>query len=143
MWLDLEADGSSSKLLVIWWNCGLRVAELDEHSSLLLRHLRQDLPEPLDTLVVCREITCVDSVASQQLVVDVFLSKYPFLKLLIADHVEQRLRDDLANTSLDGIALLLALLQAPVESFAGVLGPVLEGERLLGAIDLEFNHRSV
>lgn len=143
MWLDLETDCPPSELLVIRRHGGLGVAELDEHSSLLLRHLGQDLPEPLDALVVWREVASVEGVARQQLVVDVFLSEYPFLKLLIADHIEKRLRDDLANTSLDGITLLLALLHAPVESLAGVLEPVPEGEWLLAAVSLEFDRRSV
>ena len=62
--LYLETDSAPGEFFVVGWYSRLSITELDEHASLFLGHLCQNLPEPLDVLVVGREITCVEGVAS-------------------------------------------------------------------------------
>lgn len=67
----------------------------------------------------------------------------PLFKLLITDHVEQGLWNDLTDAAFDRLTLLFALLHTGVEGLAGILDTISQRKCLLGSACLQLNRASI
>ena len=78
-WSQQEAQLPSLKLLIVGWNGGLCEAESNKLAPLLLAHLPQDLPEPLDLFALNAIPFRVFGVPPEELHIDGLLSVDPLL----------------------------------------------------------------
>jgi hypothetical protein len=82
-------------------------------------------------------------VPSEELYIDSLLSINPLFKLLEADHIEECLRNDLTNSSLNCLTLELALLHPLIKSLTSIFHPVLESQCSTGTAFLQFDSAQI